>query len=174
MEEQKVLLMLENIQAMVKASLEGQKAFEEAFERRLSALEKGVDCLKEKMQWAANAVRDLRQEVGAIQGEIVSLKADVAELKVEMAVVKADVAELKVEMAAIKADVAELKTEMAAVKADVAELKVEMASVKEEIANLHAENTTQHQKMERRLNVLAGEFGRQHIEIEMLKANAGW
>ncbi|KYH33495.1 hypothetical protein [Neomoorella mulderi] len=160
MEEQKVLLMLENIQAMVKANLEGQKAFEEAFERRLSALEKGVDCLNEKMQWAANAVRDLRQEVGAVQGEIVSLKADVAELKAEMA--------------AVKADVAELKTEMAVVKADVAELKVEMASVKEEIANLRAENTTQHQKMERRLNVLAGEFGRQHIEIEMLKANAGW
>ncbi|QGP91535.1 hypothetical protein MGLY_08710 [Neomoorella glycerini] len=146
MEEQKVLLMLENIQAMVKANLEGQKAFEEAFERRLSALEKGVDCLKEKMQWAANAVSDLKQEVGAIKGEIVLLKADVAELKAEMV----------------------------AVKADVAELKAEMAAVKEELANLRAENTSQHQKMERRLNVLAGEFGRQHVEIEMLKANAGW
>ncbi|GAB7387029.1 hypothetical protein BSNK01_08650 [Bacillaceae bacterium] len=143
--------LFEELRSLVKTNLEGQRAFEERFDRRLTRLEKAVESLKQD--------RDLIiSQLNVVQKDVAVLKQDVAVLKEDVAVLKRDVAVLKEDVAVLKQDVAVLKEDVAVLKQDVSVLKQDVSSLKKGQKNMEAS-----------FEFLAGEYGKQKMQLEMVK-----
>ncbi len=146
--DNKMMVLLEDIKSLVLANIEGQKAFEERFERRLTNLE---------------------LDMAEIKKTILVVIKEIGNIKTELADVKADLADVKTELADVKADLADVKTELADVKADLADAKNELKILESKVAQLREAVTASNRKNEMWFDLLAREYGKLRLEMEALK-----
>ena len=128
--ENKMMALLEDIKSLVKANIEGQKAFEERFERRLTNLE--------------NEMAETKTSLLAVIKEISNVKTELAGVKTELAGVQNDLKllENKVEQLNEKMSTSTRKNEMwfDLIAREYGRLRMDMEFLKEE-GSLLSQNT---------------------------------
>ena len=86
--DNKMMILLEDIKSLVLANIEGQKAFEERFERRLTNLELDMAEIKK-------TILVVIKEIGNIRTELTDVKADLADAKNVLKILESKVAQLR-------------------------------------------------------------------------------
>ncbi len=127
--DNKMMVLLEDIKSLVLANIEGQKAFEERFERRLTNLELDMAEIKK-------TILVVIKEIGNIKTELADVKADLADAKNELKILESKVAQLREAVTA-----SNRKNEMwfDLLAREYGKLRLEMEALKEEV-NLLSQN----------------------------------
>lgn len=135
--ENKMIILLEDIKSLVKTNIEGQKAFEERFERRLTNLEN-------EMAETKTTLLAVIKEIGNVKAELASVKTELTGVKTELAGVKNDLKllEKKVEQLKEKTSTSTRKNEMwfDLIAREYGRLRMDMEFLKEE-GSLLSQNT---------------------------------
>lgn len=83
--ENKMMTLLEDIKSLVKANIEGQKAFEERFERRPSKLENEMASIEQTVMAVikeiSNVRTDLKQDIADVKNALALLEDNVEKFK---------------------------------------------------------------------------------------------
>jgi chromosome segregation ATPase len=153
--DNKMMVLLEDIKSLVLANVEGQKAFEERFERRLTNLELDMAEIKK-------TILVVIKEIGNVKTELADVKADLADVRNDLADVRNDLADVKTELVDVRNDLADVKTELADAKNELKILESKVAQLRETV-------TASNRKNEMWFDLLAREYGKLRLEMEALK-----
>jgi len=124
--DNKMMILLEDIKSLVLANIEGQKAFEERFERRLTNLELDMAEIKK-------TILVVIKEIGNIRTELTDVKADLADAKNVLKILESKVAQLRETVTA-----SNRKNEMwfDLMAREYGKLRFELEALKEEVNRL--------------------------------------
>ncbi|TEB10114.1 coiled-coil domain-containing protein [Pelotomaculum propionicicum] len=139
--DNKMMVLLEDIKSLVMVNIEGQKAFEERFERRLTNLE---------------------LEMAEIKKTILVVIKEISNIKIELADVRNELADVRNELADVRNELADAKNELADAKNDLKVLESKVAQLRETV-------TASNRKNEMWFDLLAREYGKLRLEMETLK-----
>ncbi|NLI11113.1 MAG: hypothetical protein GX425_00445 [Peptococcaceae bacterium] len=134
--DNKMMVLLEDIKSLVMVNIEGQKAFEERFERRLTNLELEMAEIKKTILVVIKEISNIKIELADVRNELTGIRNELADAKNDLKVLESKVAQLRETVTA-----SNRKNEMwfDLLAREYGKLRLEMETLKEEV-NLISQN----------------------------------
>ncbi|OPZ74470.1 MAG: Chromosome partition protein Smc [Firmicutes bacterium ADurb.Bin456] len=146
--EKQFMPLLEEIRSLVKANLEGQKAFEERFDRRLT---------------------DLETKVAENTKILFSTVKEISKVKDELIEIKNRLAALEARTGRLEAKVEQLDIRTGRLETKVGQLDIRTGQLETKVEQLGEKITLGIRKNEIWFDLIAREYGKLRLELDVLK-----